>query len=74
MAFKQYTVYSVYSAVVPVALSKVTPKTRDAFDQRTPIFDKFHKNKAGTPVGGGLLIIAITTILFPLVLLLMKYF
>ena len=53
---------------------RLRQKTRDAFDQRTPIFDKFHKNKAGTPVGGGLLIIAITTILFPLVLLLMKYF
>lgn len=49
-------------------------KTRDAFDQRTPIFDKFHKSKAGTPVGGGLLIIALTTILFPLILIIMKYF
>ncbi|MBI5449468.1 phospho-N-acetylmuramoyl-pentapeptide-transferase [Candidatus Gottesmanbacteria bacterium] len=53
---------------------RLRQKTRDAFDQRTPIFDRFHKNKAGTPVGGGLLIIALTTILFPLILLLMKYF
>src|SRR3990170_4726484 len=49
-------------------------KTFDAFDKRTPIFDKFHQKKAGTPVGGGLLIIVITTVLFPLTLILMQYF
>ncbi len=48
--------------------------TRDAFNKRTPIFDRFHQGKAGTPVGGGALIILITTILFPITLLLMKYF
>jgi phospho-N-acetylmuramoyl-pentapeptide-transferase len=53
---------------------RLKQKTLDAFDKRTPIFDRFHQKKVGTPVGGGLLIIALTTILFPLVLLLMKYF
>jgi len=48
--------------------------TRDAFNKRTPIFDKFHQMKAGTPVGGGLLIIVLTTIFFPLTILTMKYF
>jgi phospho-N-acetylmuramoyl-pentapeptide-transferase len=48
--------------------------TRDAFNRRTPIFDRYHQHKAGTPVGGGLLIIVITTVLFPLALLLMHYF
>lgn len=48
--------------------------TRDAFDKRTPIFDKFHQMKAGTPVGGGLLIIILTTLFFPLTILTMKYF
>ena len=48
--------------------------TRDAFNERTPIFDSLHQSKAGTPVGGGLLIIIITAILFPLILLLIKYF
>ncbi|OGG24570.1 hypothetical protein A3A79_05290 [Candidatus Gottesmanbacteria bacterium RIFCSPLOWO2_01_FULL_43_11b] len=48
--------------------------TRDAFNKRTPIFDRFHAKKAGTPVGGGLLIILVATVLFPLVLILMRYF
>jgi len=48
--------------------------TLDAFDKRTPIFDKFHQGKAGTPVGGGFLIILMTTVLFPLVFLLIRYF
>lgn len=55
-------------------LRRLRQKTRDAFNKRTPIFDKFHHMKAGTPVGGGLLIIVITTVLFPVVLLAMRYF
>lgn len=38
--------------------------TRDAFDKRTHIFDKFHAHKAGTPVGGGILLITTTICLF----------
>src|SRR5260221_14761540 len=53
---------------------RLKQKTLDAFDKRTPIFDHFHQKKAGTPVGGGVLIIAITTVLFPIMLVLMKYF
>lgn len=49
-------------------------KTRDAFEKPTPIFDKYHKNKVGTPVGAGLLMIFTTTLLFPAMLLLMRYF
>ena len=36
--------------------------TKDMFNNRTPIFDKFNSWKAGTPVGGGLLIIVLVTI------------
>lgn len=39
-------------------------KTVDAFNKRTPIFDSFHKHKAGTPVGGGMLIVFTTVFLF----------
>lgn len=49
-------------------------KTLDAFNKHTPIFDSFHQKKAGTPVGGGLLIILVTTVVFPITLFLMKYF
>lgn len=38
--------------------------TLDVFNKRTPIFDKFHKHKAGTPVGGGILIILTTLFMF----------
>lgn len=55
-------------------LQRLAQVTRDAFNKRTPLFDKFHKHKAGTPVGGGLLIILITTVMLPLVFLLMHYF
>ncbi|OGK56971.1 hypothetical protein A3J15_03395 [Candidatus Roizmanbacteria bacterium RIFCSPLOWO2_02_FULL_38_10] len=39
-------------------------ETKDAFDKRTPIFDSFHKLKAGTPVGGGLMLVVTTLVLF----------
>ena len=51
----------------------VRAKTRDAFDKRTPIFDKLHQHKAGTPVGGGLHHCRDNDPL-PLFLLMMKYF
>lgn len=55
-------------------LQRLKQVTRDAFNKRTPIFDRFHGKKTGTPVGGGLLIILFTTIFFPVILLLMHYF
>jgi len=48
-------------------------KTKDAFGEKTPIFDHFHKHKAGTPVGGGLLIIFVTTLIFSLLLPLLSF-
>lgn len=48
--------------------------TYDALNHRTPIFDKYHQKKAGTPVGGGLLIIVYTCLFLPLFVYLMKYF
>lgn len=48
--------------------------TRDAFGKLTPIFDMFHKHKAGVPVGGGLLVIMVVSLLFAIVLPLMQFF
>lgn len=36
--------------------------TRDMFDNKTPTFDKYNAWKAGTPFGGGILIIAVVLI------------
>lgn len=41
--------------------------TKDAFGERTTIFDKFHAHKAGVPVGGGILIIAVILSIFALI-------
>lgn len=49
-------------------------QTRDAFEKPTPIFDRLHRNKVGTPVGGGFLIILITAFLFPLLLEALRLF
>ncbi len=38
-------------------------QTKDIFEKRTPIFDRLHAWKVGTPVGGGLLIVIVVTIL-----------
>ena len=38
-------------------------KTKDIFERRTPVFDKFHSWKTGTPVGGGILLILIVSLL-----------
>ena len=47
--------------------------TTDALGKRTPIFDKFHSHKVGTPVGGGLLVISVVTLLFFILFPLIKY-
>lgn len=38
-------------------------KTKDVFKQPTPVFDRLHGWKTGTPVGGGVLIISVATFL-----------
>jgi phospho-N-acetylmuramoyl-pentapeptide-transferase len=48
-------------------------KTKDVFDRPTPIFDRFHKHKAGTPVGGGMLIVGSVSMLFLILFPLLKY-
>lgn len=47
--------------------------TRDFLGWRTKIFDKFHGHKVGTPMGGGLLVIAIVALLYALLFPLIFY-
>jgi phospho-N-acetylmuramoyl-pentapeptide-transferase len=39
-------------------------KTKDFLNRPTPIFDRFNKNKIGTPVGGGILVLLTTVFVF----------
>lgn len=48
-------------------------KTKDFQNRPTPIFDRFHKHKAGTPVGGGFLVVVLVSLLFALLFPLGKY-
>lgn len=49
-------------------------KTKDVFEVRTPIFDKLHAHKIGTPVGGGALIILTVTALYLLITSISPFF
>lgn len=48
--------------------------TKDAFGKRTPIFDRLHKGKAGTPIGGGLLVIGVVSVMFAIIFPLIRLF
>lgn len=51
-------------------LQRRDQQTKDAFNKPTPIFDKLHNHKQGTPVGGGILLVISTVILYALSLVL----
>lgn len=46
-----------------IKLKRHKQETRDMFNKRTPLFDKFNAWKVGTPFGGGLLIILVSSVL-----------
>jgi len=48
-------------------------ETKDAFDKPTPIFDRLHAHKKGTPVGGGFLVILVVCLLFATLFPLIKF-
>lgn len=47
-----------------IKLRRQNQKTVDLFNKPTPFFDKFNGWKVGTPFGGGLLIIAVVSVIF----------
>lgn len=57
-----------------IKMQRQNQHTTDAFNKPTPIFDKFHAHKTGTPVGGGMLIVATTTLLYAFFVLLYAVF
>lgn len=70
-----------FSAMIPfidtlykLKFRRANQITRDPFNKLTPIFDSFHAHKAGTPVGGGILILLVTTLLFVVTLISMKFY
>ena len=56
-----------------IKFTRKIQNTKDAQGNRTKIFDKFHNIKAGTPVGGGFLIILVTLFLYVLLFPLVSY-
>ncbi|MCR4263502.1 MAG: phospho-N-acetylmuramoyl-pentapeptide-transferase [Candidatus Roizmanbacteria bacterium] len=56
-----------------IKFQRLEQRTKDAFGKLTPIFDRFHKKKAGVPVGGGLLIILVTLALYGISFLTLYY-
>lgn len=46
-----------------IKLRRKNQKTVDIFDKPTPVFDRLHNWKAGTPFGGGILIICVVSLL-----------
>ena len=47
-----------------IKLRRQDQATVDPFNKPTPVFDKYNNWKAGTPFGGGLLIILVSTVIF----------
>lgn len=54
-------------------MTRKPQKTKDFQDKPTPVFDRFHKHKVGTPVGGGFLIVILVSLLFALLFPLGRY-
>ncbi len=57
-----------------IKVQRAKQETKDVFNKPTPIFDRFHNHKQGTPVGGGMLITLTTIIIFSLFISLYVFF
>ena|SRR3989344_6934678 len=56
-----------------IKFQRQNQKTKDIFEKSTPIFDKLHSWKVGTPVGGGFLVITVVTLLTLILIILRKF-
>lgn len=56
-----------------VKFQRQKQKTTDFQNKKTPIFDKYHNQKSGTPVGGGILIILSVCLLFAILFPILKF-
>ena len=61
------------NALYRLKFQRSNQQTTDAFNNPTPIYDKYHNHKEGTPVGGGILIIVTTLITFILFMLMFSF-
>lgn len=57
-----------------ISFQRKKQDTLDLFGKLTPIFNKLHQKKTGTPIGGGLLVILTTSSLSLFTLILFHYF
>lgn len=57
-----------------IQMQRQKQDTLDTFGKLTPIFNRLHKMKVGTPVGGGLLLIITTSIITLLILSSLRFF
>lgn len=67
------------AAVVPfinllyrLRFQRVEQISKDVYGRLTPVFNFFHQHKAGVPVGGGLLVIMVVSILYAILLPLLE--
>lgn len=72
--FNSFLMVPFINFLYKVKFQRQKQTTKDPFNKITPIFDFFHKKKAGIPVGGGILIVATTLFLFSFFLFLFFLF
>ncbi len=72
--FNSFLMIPFINFLYKVRFQRQDQKTKDPFNKLTPIFDFFHKKKAGVPIGGGMLIVSTTLLLFLFFLWLMTLF
>lgn len=61
--FNSFLMIPFINLLYKIKFQRQIQKTKDPFNKLAPIFDFFHKKKAGVPVGGGFLIVTTTLIL-----------